>query len=30
MNMQMLITGRKYCDYVCYNPNFHKNILIQS
>lgn len=29
MQMQMQITGCKWCDYVCYNPNFKKDILIQ-
>jgi putative phage-type endonuclease len=28
MQMQMLVTGRKWCDYVCYNPNFKKCIYI--
>lgn len=28
MQMQMYITGRKWCDYVAYNPNFKKNILV--
>lgn len=25
MQMQMLVTGRKWCDYVAYNPNFEKH-----
>lgn len=29
MQMQMLVTGRKWCDYVSYNPNFKKNIFIK-
>ena len=29
MHMQMLITGRKWCDYVVYNPNFDKDIFIK-
>lgn len=28
MQMQMLITERKWCDYVVYNPNFKKDIII--
>jgi len=28
MQMQMLITGRTWCDYVVYNPNFEKDIII--
>jgi putative phage-type endonuclease len=28
MQMQMLICDRKWCDYVCYNPNFEKSIVI--
>jgi len=28
MQMQMLITGRKWCDMVAYNPNFEKSIFI--
>jgi len=27
MQMQMYVTGRKWCDFVCYNPNFDKNFL---
>lgn len=27
MQMNMLITGRKWWDYVCYCPNYEKNIL---
>lgn len=29
MNMQMLFTGRKWCDYVCFNPNYPQSLLIQ-
>lgn len=29
MNMQMLVTGRTWCDYVVYNPNFFKSIVIK-
>ncbi len=28
MQMQMLITGREWCDYVVYNPNFDKSIIV--
>ena len=28
MQMQMLICERKWCDYVVYNPNFEKSIVI--
>jgi putative phage-type endonuclease len=28
MQMQMLITGRKWCDYVVYNPNFKRSCII--
>lgn len=28
MQMQMFVTGRKWCDFVCYNPNFEKCIYI--
>jgi putative phage-type endonuclease len=28
MQMQMLITERKWCDYVVYNPNFDKSLVI--
>lgn len=27
MQMQMMITGKEWCDFVCYNPNFDKSIL---
>lgn len=27
MQMGMLITGRKWCDFISYNPNFKKNSL---
>ena len=29
MQMQILITGREWCDYVCYNPNFAKDLFIK-
>lgn len=29
IQMQMLVTGRKWCDFVCYNPNYEKSLLIQ-
>jgi putative phage-type endonuclease len=29
MQMQMLIAGRKWCDFVAYNPNYEKALLIQ-
>lgn len=29
MQMQMLFTERKWCDFVAYNPNFSKSVLIQ-
>lgn len=28
MQMQMLFTGKKWCDYVVFNPNFSKPIII--
>ena len=28
MQMQMLVLNRKWCDYVCYNPNFNDDGLI--
>lgn len=28
MQMQMLVTGRKWTDYLAYNPNFSKSLLI--
>jgi len=28
MQMQMLVTGRKWCAFVAYNPNFEKSIFI--
>jgi len=28
MQMQMLVTGRKWCDYMAYNPNFEKHFTI--
>jgi hypothetical protein len=29
MQMQMLFTGRKWCDFVAYNPNFEKALLVE-
>lgn len=29
MQMQMLICKRKWCDYVVYNPNFKKSLIIK-
>lgn len=29
MQMQMLFTGRKWCDFVAYNPNYEHSLLIQ-
>lgn len=29
IQMQLLITEREWCDYVCYNENFKNNIIIQ-
>jgi len=29
MQMQMLFTGRNWCDFLAYNPNFSKSLLIQ-
>lgn len=29
MQQQMLFTGRKWCDFVVYNPNFSQSLLIQ-
>lgn len=29
MQMQMLFTGRKWCDFVPYNPNFKQSLLIK-
>lgn len=28
MQMQLLVTKREWCDFVAYNPNFHKSIFI--
>jgi len=28
MQMQMLVTGRKWCDFVAYNPNFENSLFI--
>ena len=30
MQFQMLVTGRKWCDYVLYNPDFSEPIYIQT
>ncbi len=29
MQMQLLFTGRKWCDFIAYNPNYKETILIQ-
>lgn len=29
MQMQMLLTGRKWCDFIAYNPNFESALLIE-
>ena len=29
MQMQMLVTGRKWCDFVSYNPNLVQNLFIK-
>ncbi len=29
MQMQMLFTGRKWCDFAAYNPNYKKSLLIR-
>lgn len=29
MQMQMLVTGRKWCDYVCFNEDFAKPLIIR-
>lgn len=29
MQMQMLITGRQWCDFVAYNPNYSESILVE-
>ncbi len=29
MQMQMLFTGRKWCDFLAYNPNYAQSLLIQ-
>lgn len=29
MQMQMKVTGRKWCDYVIFNPNFPRSIIIR-
>lgn len=28
MQMQMLVTGRKWCDYVAFNPNFKETLIV--
>ncbi len=28
MQMQLLVSGRKWCDFVAYNPNFKQSLLI--
>lgn len=28
MQMQMLVTGRQYCDFVSFNPHFEKSLLV--
>jgi predicted phage-related endonuclease len=28
MQMQMLVTGRQWCDYVAFSPNFEKSIVV--
>lgn len=29
MQMQMLFTGRKWCDFLAYNPNYSQSLLVQ-
>lgn len=29
MQMNLLITGRKWCDFIAYNPNFENSIVIE-
>ena len=29
MNMQLLVCGKEWCDYVVYNPNFDKNLFVK-
>lgn len=29
MQFQMMVTDRKWCDYVVYNPNFEKSLIIR-
>lgn len=29
MNMQMLVTGRKWCDFISYNPNFKNSLFVK-
>ena len=28
MQMQMLVTGRKWVDYIAYNPNFEESMIV--
>lgn len=28
IQMQLYVTGRKWCDFVCYNPNFQKHTFV--
>ena len=28
MQMNLLITGRKWCEYICYNPNFKESMIV--
>lgn len=28
IQMNLLVTGRKWCDYISYNPNFEKSLLV--
>ena len=28
MQMQLLVTGREWCDFVSYNPNYEKSLII--
>ena len=29
MNMQMLVTGRSWCDFISYNPNFKNSLFVK-
>lgn len=29
MQMQMLVTGRKWCDFISYNPNFKQSLFVK-